>query len=171
MAPALRRPRDHGLLTRGEEIALHLFAAEDHLVLGGGVDDRGGLRHCTDANVDRQYVDSHGQSEVAFALCRLLGFELLPRLNAIQSQRLYRPAAGMGETRPRLVPVLTRPIDGALIRQQYDQLVKYTTALRLGTAKADAILRRFTRSNVQHPTYKALSELGKAVKTIRTNST
>jgi TnpA family transposase len=126
----------------------------------------GVLRHCTDADIERQYVDSHGQSEVAFAFCRLLGFELLPRLKAVQSQRLYRPAACMGEAWPRLVPVLTRPIDWALIRQQYDQLVKYTTALRLGTAKADAILRRFTRSNVQHPTYKALSELGKAVKTI-----
>ena len=40
----------------------------------------GVLRHCTDVEVQRQYTDSHGQSEVAFAFCRLLGFELLPRL-------------------------------------------------------------------------------------------
>jgi TnpA family transposase len=126
----------------------------------------GVLRHCSDMEVERQYVDSHGQSEVAFAFCRLLGFELLPRLKNIQSQRPYRPATGMGEAWPGLVPVLTRAIDWALIRQQYDQMVKYATALRLGTAQADAILRRFTRSNVQHPTYRALSELGKAVKTI-----
>jgi hypothetical protein len=43
---------------------------------------------------------------------------------------------------------------------------KYATALRLGTAQTEALLRRFTRNNVQHPTYKALAELGKAVKTI-----
>jgi TnpA family transposase len=42
----------------------------------------------------------------------------------------------------------------------------YATALRLGTAETEAILRRFTRANVQHPTYKALAELGKAVKTV-----
>jgi TnpA family transposase len=30
----------------------------------------------------------------------------------------------------------------------------------------EAILRRFTRNNVQHPTYKALAEFGKAIKTI-----
>jgi nitroreductase len=30
---------------------------------------------------------------------------------------------------------------------------------------AVSLLRRFTRSNVQHPTYKALAELGKALKT------
>ena len=45
-------------------------------------------------------------------------------------------------------------------------MVKYATALRLGTAETEAILRRFTRNNVQHPTYKALAELGKALKTI-----
>jgi TnpA family transposase len=60
----------------------------------------------------------------------------------------------------------TRPINWDLIRQQYDEMVKYATALRLGTAETEAILRRFTRNNVQHPTYQALIELGKAVKTI-----
>ena len=35
----------------------------------------------------------------------------------------------------------------------------------MGTAQAEAILRRFTRSNLQHPTYQALAELGKALKT------
>jgi len=53
-----------------------------------------------------------------------------------------------------------------LTRQQYDQMDKYATAVRLGTAETEAILRRFTRNNVQHPTYKAFAELGKAVKTV-----
>ena len=36
----------------------------------------------------------------------------------------------------------------------------------MGTANPEAILRRFTRNNCKHPTYQALAELGKAVKTI-----
>lgn len=32
--------------------------------------------------------------------------------------------------------------------------------------ETEAILRRFTRNNVEHPTYKALAELGKSIKTI-----
>ncbi len=126
----------------------------------------GVIRHCTEMAIDRQYVDSHGQSEVAFAFCRLLGFQLLPRLKAIHSQKLYRPDAGKAKVYEHLEPVLTRPIDWDLICQQYDQMVKYATALRLGTAETESILRRFTRTNVQHPTYKALAELGRAVKTI-----
>lgn len=45
-------------------------------------------------------------------------------------------------------------------------MVKYATALRLGTAEPEAILRRFNRNNLEHPTYQALAELGKAIRTI-----
>ena len=126
----------------------------------------GVIHHCTEMEVDRQYVDSHGQSTVAFAFCRLLGFQLMPRLKAIHSQKLYRPETGKVDAYANLQLILTRPIDWDLVRQQYDQMVKYTTALRLGTAETEAILRRFTKKNVQHPTYKAFAELGKAIKTI-----
>ena len=126
----------------------------------------GVLRHCTTMEVDRQYVHSLGQSTVAFAFCHLLGFQLFPRLKAIHKQRLYRPEAGHPEAYPNLQLVLRRPINWDLIMPEYDNMVKYSTALRLGTAETEAILRRFTRENVQHPTYKALVELGKACRTI-----
>jgi TnpA family transposase len=126
----------------------------------------GVVHHRTEMEIDRQYVDSHGQSTMAFAFCRLLGFQLLPRLKAIHSQKLYRPDVGQPDAYKHLQAVLTKPIEWGLIRQQYDQMVKYATAVRLGTAETEAILRRFTRNDVQHPTYKAFAELGKAVKTI-----
>jgi TnpA family transposase len=124
------------------------------------------LRHCTEVRIDKNFVDSHGQSEVAFAFCHILGFRLMPRLKAIHAQKLYRPEAGAPEDYPNLQPVLTRPINWELIRQQYEQMIKYATALRLGTAETEAILKRFTRNNLMHPTYKALGELGKVIKTI-----
>jgi TnpA family transposase len=126
----------------------------------------GVLRHCTDMTVTKNYVDTHGQSEVAFALTHLLGFQLMPRLNGIHRQRLYLPDNDDASTYPHLQQVLTRGIQWDLIRRQYDEMVKYATALRLGTAEAEAILRRFTRSGLQHPTYQALAELGKVRKTI-----
>ena len=125
----------------------------------------GVLRHCTEMSVEKNYVDSHGQSEVAFAFCHLLGFELLPRLKGISRQKLYRPEAEGPGDYPHLEPILSRPIDWELIRRQYDEMVKYATALRLGTAETEAILRRFTRGNLKHPTYQALAELGKVKKT------
>jgi TnpA family transposase len=126
----------------------------------------GVLRHCTDMEIERQYVDSHGQSEVAFAFSHLLGFDLLPRLKAIAKQKLHVVETSDAPQYGHLAPILTRAIDWELIRQQYDEIIKYATALRLGTAEPEAILRRFTRTNVMHPTYRALAELGKAIKTI-----
>ena len=124
------------------------------------------LKHCTDMEIEKNFVDSHGQSEVAFAFCHLLGFRLMPRLKAINKQKLYRPDVGISDLFPNLQLILTRPINWGLIKQQYDQMVKYATALRLGTAETEAILKRFTRNNLKHPTYLALAELGKAIKTI-----
>jgi TnpA family transposase len=125
----------------------------------------GVLRHCTEMDVDRQYVDSHGQSTVAFAFCRLLGFELMPRLKGIHRQKLYK--ASSVQTFPNLAPVMApRAINWEIIEQQLDTLVKHVVALKLGMADTESLLRRFTRTNVQHPAYKAFSELGKAIKTI-----
>jgi hypothetical protein len=68
--------------------------------------------------------------------------------------------------RPAVPPARRDPLGVPARLPQYDQMVRYATAVRLGTAETEAILRRFTCNNVQYPTCKALAELGKAVKTV-----
>ncbi|MFI5888796.1 Tn3 family transposase [Actinoplanes sp. NPDC051513] len=140
---------------------LSCSASEVHAMVEGAI------RHGTSMSVAGNYVDSHGQSEIGFGITRLLGFDLLPRIKQINKVRLYRPASGEPDVYPRLQPALTRPIRWDLIAQQYDQMVKYATAIRVGTASTEAILRRFTRT-ASHPTYAAMLEVGRAQKTIFT---
>ena len=53
------------------------------------------IRHDTEMRVEKNFVDSHGQSEVAFAFCHLLGgVPLMPRLKRIKYERLYVPGQG-----------------------------------------------------------------------------
>ena len=72
---------------------------------------QGLLRHNTTMTVEKNYVDTHGQNEIAFAFCRLLGFELMPRFKRIGEQRLYLPHNGLKHEYPNLKLVLTRAIE------------------------------------------------------------
>jgi TnpA family transposase len=62
--------------------------------------------------------------------------------------------------------IMTRPIDWKVIEEQYDEMMKHAVALKIGTATAETIIRKFARTHYQHPTFKAFMELGKAIKTI-----
>lgn len=127
----------------------------------------GVLHHCTEMEIDRQYVDTHGQSIIAFAFCYLLGFELMPRFKGIHKQKLLRPDAKQAGDYPHLEGVFyTSAINWNLIEQQYDEVIKLAVALLKRTAEPEAILRRFTRNQTRHPAYAALIELGKAAKTL-----
>jgi TnpA family transposase len=125
------------------------------------------VRHDTEMRVEKNFVDSHGQSEIAFAFCSLLGtVRLMPRLKRIKYERLYLPEKGLSSGYPHFAGTFARPIRWDLVAQQYDEMIKSTVALKRGTATAEAILKRYNSYNVTHPTYKALAEVGKAEKTI-----
>ncbi len=138
---------------------LRASASEVHAMVEGAI------RHGTAMNVEGNYVDSHGQSEIGFGVTRLLNIDLLPRIKRINKVRLYRPAAGDPGAYPRLTPALTRPIRWDIIADNYDQVIRYATAIREGTASTEAVLSRFTRS-ATHPAYQAMLEIGRAQRTI-----
>jgi TnpA family transposase len=116
-------------------------------------------------DIETNYVDSHGASFIGFGVTRLLGFDLIARFKQINTMKLYLPAKGLTDPYPRLAPALTRPVRRDLIEQQYDLMVKYATAIRVGTASTEALLRRFTAATT-HPAYAAMLEVGRAQRTI-----
>ena len=117
--------------------------------------------------MEKNFVDSHGQSEVAFAFCHLLGtVRLMACLKRIKYERLYLPREKDRRRLSESGGVFARPIRWDLIEQQYDEMVKAAVALKRDTATAEAILKRYNSYNLTHPTYKALAEVGKAEKSI-----
>ncbi|MGH3610383.1 MAG: transposase, partial [Pseudonocardiaceae bacterium] len=138
---------------------LSCSASEVHAMVEGA------MRHGTEMRLESNAVDSHGASFIGFGITRLLGFDLIARFKQINKMKLYLPGQGQLDTYPRLAPALTRPIRWDVIEPNYDSMVKYATAIRLGTASTEAILRRFTK-DVTHHAYAAMLEVGRAQRTI-----
>jgi len=130
--------------------------------------EHGGDNAVTDWNLSPSrwfLVRQSRYPEIGFAITSLLGFDLLPRIKQINKVKLYRPERADQEAFPLLEPATTRAIRWDLIEQNYDQMIKFATAIQVGTASAEAILRRFSR-NASHPVYQAMLEVGRAQRTI-----
>ncbi|MDP3706095.1 MAG: Tn3 family transposase [Legionellaceae bacterium] len=126
----------------------------------------GVLRHDTKMNMDKAYVDTHGQSTVGFGFSYGLTFDLLPRIKGIHRQKLYYPSASHTKNYPNLDLILKSAIDWKLIEENYDEYVKHVSALKTDTVDPDVLIKKFSKENYSHPVYKTLIEIGNAEKTI-----
>jgi TnpA family transposase len=109
------------------------------------------------------FVDQHGYTDQLFGLCHLLGYSLMPRLT-VSKHTLYK--LDRTKSYGPLDAVLRGTVDLALIREQWDQLVRVAASLRNRTAPAHVVLTRLASSAPSDRLAKALSALGQALKTL-----
>ena len=127
---------------------------------------KGVIDHDTEMDMNRVFVDTHGQSVIGFAVSYLLQFDLCPRLKAINKQKLYYAAPGDKAKYTNITEVLKGTINWQLIEDNYDEAIKHMVALKSGIVTPEVLIKRFSQSNYNHPVYKTLVEIGKANKTI-----
>lgn len=79
-------------------------------------------------------TDTHGHTDVAMALARLLGFDLCPRLKALSDRHLFLPK---GSEVPDVVRSIVRTrIDPAKIVAQWDRILHLAASVHAGQASA-----------------------------------
>ena len=127
---------------------------------------QGVLQHDTKMEMDKTYMDTHGQSVLGFAFSSALGFELLPRLKNLNKQKLFYSSSKKKDLYANLTPILKGAIQWKHVRDQYDEFVKHAVALKIGLVEPDVLIKKFSRDNYNHPVFKALMEVGKAEKSI-----
>ena len=125
------------------------------------------INHKTKVKIDGHSTDTHGQSLIAFGLCYLLGIELRPRIKGIGKLKIAKVDKGVAQgIYSNIKDVIGRPINWQLIVDNYHEMVKYVSAVKLGTTEVDVILKQLIVENIQSPVYKALLELGRATRSI-----
>lgn len=109
-------------------------------------------------------TDTHGYTEQLFGLCHLLGYAFMPRLADLKDQQLYRLDRSGASN--KLAPVFRGAVDVALIAEQWDQLARLAASLRNRTAPAHVVMDRLVANSPSDRLAKALTMLGRVVKTI-----
>jgi TnpA family transposase len=117
-------------------------------------------------DMNRVFVDTHGQSVIGFAVSYLLKFALCPRLKAINKQKLYYVDSGDKKKYPNIEDILKTSINWQIIEDNYDEAVEHMVALKLGIVAPEVLIKKFSINNYNNPLYQALVEIGKANKTI-----
>jgi TnpA family transposase len=108
-------------------------------------------------------VDTHGYTDFAMALARLLGFDLCPRLKELKQRQLYVPR-GMAIP-AEIAAVCVANIDTALIESHWDALVHLAASVMSGHASAVAALSRFGSAARGDPIYEGGVQLGRLLRT------
>lgn len=108
-------------------------------------------------------VNTHGYTDFAMGLSRLLGFDLCPRLRELRQRHLFVPR---GTKVPEgIAAVCEASVDVALIEVHWDSLVHLAASVMSGQASAVSALARFGSAARGDPIYDAGVQLGKLLRT------
>ncbi len=108
-------------------------------------------------------VDTHGYTDFAMALARLLGFDLCPRLKELKQRHLFVPRGT--KVPAEIAAVCEANVDTALIEKHWDSLVHLAASVMSGHASAVAALARFGSAAQGDPIYDASVQLGRLLRT------
>ena len=108
-------------------------------------------------------VDTHGYTDFAMMLARLLGFDLCPRLKELKQRHLFLPR---GMVIPaEIAAVCEANVNTDSIEKHWDTLVHLAASVMSGNASAVAALARFGSAAKGEPVYEAGVQLGRLLRT------
>lgn len=121
------------------------------------------LNNNTVLQIREHTTDTHGYTEIVFALCHLLGVYFMPRIRDLKDQQLYRVdrLSDYGV----FTPLLTKPADLSLVEEQWDEMLRVALSLKQRTAPAHVIVQRLTNSFPADRLSRAVTNLGRIIKT------
>ncbi len=124
----------------------------------------GVIRQSGSEDVAQLAVDTHGFTDFAMSLSRLLGFDLCPRLSHLRDRRLHVPRHH--NVPGELAAVTDADVRLSLIESAWDELVRIAASAQSGQCTAVQALSRFGVAARGQPVYEAGMHLGRLFRTI-----
>ena len=121
------------------------------------------LENNTILKIREHTTDTHGYTEIIFALCYLLGYYFMPRIKDLKDQQLYRVDRTVNYG--VFTPLLNKTADLDIIEEQWDAMIHVSQSLKERTAPAHVIVERLTNSFPSDRLSKAFTNLGRIIKT------
>ena len=127
-----------------------------------------GLLHNNAIKSTIHTTDTHGYTEALFGLTDLLGFGFSPNIAKMLRQNIYTfKEHGIPTYREKGYLILPKAyINEQLIEENWDEILRLITSLKLKYCTASQIFSRFNSYSKQHPLYAALKEYGRMAKTL-----
>lgn len=110
------------------------------------------------------HVDTGGVSDHVFALFYLLQLQLAPRLRDFPDRRLG--CFGKPRDWKGLRPLIGNPINEAVIRDHWGDVLRLAASVKTGAVKPSALLKKLGTYRQQNRLYLALGEIGRIERTL-----
>ncbi|MGB3222828.1 MAG: Tn3 family transposase [Desulforhopalus sp.] len=125
-----------------------------------------GLMHNDVVQSDIHSTDTHGYSEMIFAVTHLLGISFAPRIKKFKDQQLYsfESPAALKACGYKVLP--KKKINTKIIQEQWDNILRFIATIKLKETTASQLFKRLSSYSRQHPLYRALKQFGRIIKTI-----
>jgi TnpA family transposase len=108
-------------------------------------------------------TDTHGYTEIVFALCYLLGYYFMPRIRDLKDQQLYKIDRNINHG--VFNPLLNKVADIDIVEEQWDAMIHVAQSIKQRTVPAYVIVQRLTNSFPADRLSRAFTNLGRIIKT------
>ncbi|RZI47404.1 Tn3 family transposase [Rickettsiales endosymbiont of Peranema trichophorum] len=122
-----------------------------------------GLLHNEIIKSDMHSTDTHGYTEMVFAVSHLIGVTFAPRIRDIGVVNLVSFKKNSGDSDPIKAVYYVKE---EKIRRNWDNILRLIATIMVRKHKASVILKRLSSYPNQHPLQEALKEFGRIIKSM-----
>lgn len=123
-----------------------------------------GLLHNEIIETEIHSTDTHGYTELVFAITYFLGIDFAPRISKFKDHQLFS-MEGIIVPNLEQYDFNVKEINTKNIEQQRDKILHIVATLKLRHTSASTLFKRLSSYSRQNPVYIALRDLGRLVRT------